>query len=286
MVWRHRDGQVPSVTLAVRPGDLASLTLRFNLPSSKIFYPVLTEFAKSIRIDLTLGTNNFAGFDAGRVTSEPLSGVAGGRTSLCPQRRDVRRTEGPLPASRSGGDGISSPGFSFPQLSGVSLTPADWKINLTRPPWGTQPLGQRLHKNVPQRGHGPGPCPCSSTPWGPVTPTRTSRKAASGLGGPGAADGGGRHGSRGPRGGADPVSHFSLVPEALGPSGLATQGSGLTVEGGTGGTALPLRDVSRDGPAEQQTGSEPGVWSCLSPCHTPPKLGCWDSSSQPGATRF
>lgn len=149
----------------------------------------------------------------------------GSRTSLRPGRGDVRRTRGALPASRAGGDGISSPGFSFPQLSGVSLTPAAWKINSTcPPPWGTlwgesllpehRTLGQQLHKNIPQRGRGPGPCPCSSPLWGPMMLTRTPRKAAAGLGGPGAADRGGRGSSRGPQGGADPVSHFFLVPEA------------------------------------------------------------------------
>lgn len=50
---------------------------------------------------------------------------------------------------------------------------------------------------------------------------------------------------------------------------------------------LPLRDVSRDVPAERQTGPEPGAWSCLSvPCPTPLKPGCWDPSGQPGAARF
>lgn len=221
----------------------------------------------------------------------------GSRTSLRPGRGDVRRTRGALPASRAGGDGISSPGFSFPQLSGVSLTPAAWKINSTRPPWGAlwgesllpkhRTLGQQLHKNIPQRGRGPGPCPCSSPLWGPMMLTRTPRKAAAGLGGPGAADRGGRGSSRGPQGGADPVSHFFLVPEARGPPGLASQGSSLTGEGCAGGAVLPIRDVSRDVPAERQTGPEPGAWSCLSvPCPTPLKPGCWDPSGQPGAARF
>lgn len=98
------------------------------------------------------------------------------------------------------------------------------KLTRRAPPWGAlwgesllpkhRTLGQQLHKNIPQRGHGPGPCPCSSPLWGPMMLTRIPRKAAAGLGGPGAADRGGRGSSRGPQGGADPVSHFFLVPEA------------------------------------------------------------------------